>query len=75
MKGLEFEGVLIPRCECIKSNEDTVLDRNTFYVATTRASKELACFYFDKRSSIKYIDVFGPLKGHEDVLTERGLNE
>lgn len=75
MKGLEFEGVLIPRCECIRSNENAALDRNTFYVATTRASKELACFYFEKRSSIKYIDVFGPLKGHEDVLTERGLNK
>lgn len=30
MKGLEFEGVLIPRCECIKSNEDRVSQSQKF---------------------------------------------
>lgn len=75
MKGLEFDGVLIPRCECIKSNDNAILDRNTFYVAATRAREELACFYFDERSSSKYIDVFGPISGHKNVLAWKGLAE
>lgn len=69
MKGLEFDAVLIPRCECIKTNDDSRVDKNMFYVATTRASKELFCFYFDKTTSSRYIDVFGPIKGHESLLS------
>lgn len=75
MKGLEFDWVLIPRCECIKSNDNATLDRNTFYVATTRAKEQLVCFYFDERSSSKYIDVFGPISGHKNVLAWKGLAE
>ncbi len=75
MKGLEFDGVLIPRCECIKSKNDENLDKNIIYVATTRASKELVCFYFDEKVTTKKIDIFSPLAGHRDVLRWRGVNE
>ena len=73
MKGLEFDAVLIPRCECIRANDDAAVNKNIFYVATTRASKALACFYFGEASSSKYVDVFGPIKGHENLISREGL--
>ena len=73
MKGLEFDVVLIPRCECIKATDDARVNKNMFYVATTRASEVLACFYFGETSSNKYVDVFGPIKGHENLIDRKGL--
>lgn len=73
MKGLEFDVVLIPRCECIRTNDDASVNKNMFYVATTRASEVLACFYFGETSSNKYVDVFGPIKGHENLIDRKGL--
>ena len=69
MKGLEFDAVLIPKCEGITTKDDPRVDNNMFYVATTRASKELFCFYFNKTTSSGNIDVFGPIKGHENLLS------
>ena len=68
MKGLEFDAVLLPRCECINKNDSDKLDRNMFYVAVTRASEKLFCFYFDQVSYGKYIDVFTPIRGNESLL-------
>ena len=75
MKGLEFDGVLIPKCERIKSRNNQNLDRNIIYVAATRASKELVCFYKSKTVAPGCIDIFSPLAGHEEVLRWRGINE
>lgn len=68
MKGLEFDAVLIPRCECIDTKNNDQIDRNMFYVAITRASEKVYCFYFNPYSSSKYIDVFKPIKGNEEIL-------
>ena len=75
MKGLEFDGVLIPKFERIKSRNDKKLDRNIIYVATTRASKELVCFYNNDFVTPNHIDIFSPLAGHKNVLKWRGVNE
>ncbi len=75
MKGLEFDGVLIPKFERINSRGNEELDRNIIYVATTRASKELVCFYKSNTITAGHIDVFSPLAGHRDVLRWRGVSE
>ena len=47
MKGLEFDMVLLPRIEKIKSTDDVYTDYNRLYVAVTRARSELYMFYFE----------------------------
>ena len=70
IKGLEFDAVIIPRCESIAKSRDEEerISNNKFYVAMTRASEAVLCFYFSKNSKGQKIDVFGPLEGHEDVV-------
>ncbi len=67
MKGLEFDVVIIPWFERINSNNNVDLDRNTVYVAVTRAKHQVYCLYTDKSWS-GYIDSFGPIKGNEQLL-------
>ena len=67
MKGLEFDIVIIPWFERINSNNNVNLDRNTVYVAVTRAKHQVYCLYTDK-SWAGYIDSFGPIRGHEQLL-------
>lgn len=68
MKGLEFDAVLIPTCENINSSNDYAMDNNLLYVAMTRASEKLYCFYIRDYGSGKYIDFFGRIQGHKDLL-------
>ena len=70
IKGLEFDAVIIPRCESIAKSRDEEerISNNKFYVAMTRASEAVLCFYFSMNSKGQKIDVFGPLEGHEDVV-------
>lgn len=68
MKGLEFDAVIIPRCECINSRGDYLADNNLLYVACTRAKHKLFMLYFEKERSEKYADIFGCIKGHEDMI-------
>ena len=67
-KGLEFDVVIIPTVDKLRSKRDANLDSNIFYVAATRASNELYCLYNEKKSSPRFIDVFGPLGQHEDLV-------
>lgn len=67
MKGLEFDAVLIPTCENINSSDDDKVDNNLLYVAMTRASERLYCFYIRERGSSRYIDFFGKIKKHTDL--------
>lgn len=66
-KGLEFDSVILTRCELINSTKDEILDRNLLYVATTRPKKNLFCIYFGKNHS-KGIDVFSAIDGNEDLV-------
>ena len=68
MKGLEFDAVLIPTCENINSNNDEQINNNLLYVAMTRASEKLYCFYIRDHSSAKFIDFFDKIKDHKDLL-------
>ena len=68
MKGLEFDAVLIPTCENINTSKDDKVDNNLLYVAMTRASERLYCFYIRQHGSSRYIDFFGKIKNHTDLL-------
>lgn len=45
MKGLNFDIVIIPNVELIKSKNDSIKNNNLMYVAMTRASEELYMLY------------------------------
>ena len=70
IKGLEFDAVIIPRCEAISKpkDEDDWISNNKFYVAISRAAEAVFCFYFQKTTMRQKIDVFSPLKGHEEIV-------
>lgn len=68
-KGLEFDMVLIPRFDRIKSFGDDIADRNRIYVAMTRAKEELHLFYITKSSSPNYIDTFSIINPNEQLFT------
>ena len=68
MKGLEFDMVLLPRFEKVKSTGDETTDINRIYVATTRAISELFIFYFNKTITPKWIDTFSPLVNNPQML-------
>ena len=75
MKGLEFDVVVIPRVDGLKRKKDKELDSNTFYVAATRASEDLYCFYETDQQSSSYIDVFGPLNLARDLVDWEDLTQ
>lgn len=68
MKGLEFDIVIIPNVDKLYGKNDSMINANTFYVAATRASEELYCFYTSRNKSNSCIDVFGPLSENEDLV-------
>ena len=68
MKGLEFDMVLLPRFEKVRSTGDITTDANRIYVALTRAITELYIFYFDRNIYPGWIDTFGPLKNNPQLL-------
>ena len=68
MKGLEFDVVIIPEFNKLYGRKDPEVNKNTFYVAVTRAAEEVFCFYTEEGTKTGNIDVFGPLVGHEDVV-------
>lgn len=68
MKGLEFDIVLLPRFEKVKSTDDEVADLNRIYVATSRPLSELYLFYFDDFITSNWIDTFGPIKRNRNLL-------
>ena len=67
MKGLEFDVVIIPWFERINSNNNLDLDRNTVYVALTRAKHQVYCLYTDE-SWPGYINSFKPIHGNKQLL-------
>ena len=67
MKGLEFDVVIIPWFERINSNNNLDLDRNTVYVALTRAKHQVYCLYTDE-SWPGYINSFKPIQGNKQLL-------
>ena len=73
VKGLEFDVVILTRCEKIYllKEGDT---NNLFYVAATRAKKRLYCFYFSTSSSNGFFDVFKPIDDKTRSLIEWGFD-
>ena len=66
VKGLEFDIVIITRCEKIRQTPECN-DNNLFYIAATRAKKALYCIYFSAEEGTEnYLDVFGPLKRDDE---------
>ena len=68
MKGLEFDIVLLPRFEKVRSTDDSVADNNRIYVALSRPLRELYIFYFDDYISDKWIDTFGPINKNRSMF-------
>ena len=68
-KGLEFDMVLIPRFDRIKTCGDDIADRNRIYVAMTRAKKELHLFYITHSSRPNYIDTFSIINRKKQLFT------
>ena len=68
MKGLEFDLVLLPRFEKVRSTDDSVADNNRIYVALSRPLRELYIFYFDDYISDKWIDTFGPINKNRSMF-------
>lgn len=68
VKGLEFDAVLIPTCEKINKTKDSKHDDNLLYMAFTRVKKQLYLFYIKEESGPRYIDFFGKIDAHRDLL-------
>ena len=68
MKGLEFNVVILPRFEKVRSTGDAATDRNRTYVAITRAVKQLRMLYFGTRISAGWIDTMGPILKHKTLV-------
>lgn len=71
MKGLEFDMVLLPRIEKIKSTDDVYTDYNRLYVAVTRARSELYMFYFGTYIGDKWMDSMSPILNNRDLFEWR----
>lgn len=71
MKGLEFDLVLMPRIEKIRSTDDEYTDYNRLYVAVTRARSELYMFYFSTYISNKWMDSMSPILNNKDMFDWR----
>jgi len=68
MKGLEFDVVLLPNFDQIKTQDDEVVDANRVYVAMSRSVSELYLFYWNERPSYNKIDTMTALTAHRDLL-------
>ena len=55
MKGLEFDHVIIPNTEYVRSTGDRTRDFNRMYVAMTRAAKNVYMLYADSSSKDKWV--------------------
>lgn len=69
MKGLEFDAVLIPTPENVRTTGDDKVDNNILYVAATRASNKLYGFYIREYGSEKFIDFFGKIQNSKNLLS------
>lgn len=67
MKGLEFDHVIIPNTEYVRSTGNKTRDFNRMYVAMTRAAKNVYMLYADSKpkdkwvSAVKHIEENSPL--------------
>lgn len=68
MKGLEFDIVIIPLFDCIKSTEDKVIDYNRIYVAITRTLSDLYLLYWKDKSYPDKIDTMSKLFENQELF-------
>lgn len=71
MKGLEFDIVLLPMFDKIKSKYDDVIDLNRVYVAVSRPINELYMFYWGNRISSDRIDTMTVLNNNKALVDWR----
>ena len=68
MKGLEFDTVVLPHVEQMRVWGDATRKQNTFYVAATRAKRDLYCLYGQECApGPDHIDVFGQLSSNRNM--------
>lgn len=71
MKGLEFDMVILPMFDKIKSTGDLKADKNRVYVALTRACRDLHLTYFNTYSGYDRIDTMSKLLKNRELLEWR----
>lgn len=64
MKGLEFDIVLLPRFEKVRSSADSILDYNRLFVAISRARETVYILYFDTKITNGWIDTMTPIQNN-----------
>ena len=71
MKGLEFDVVLLPSFDKIKTEDGGKVDCNRVYVAISRAVSELYLFYWDEYQNERWISSMEALTENRDLLEWR----
>lgn len=71
MKGLEFDVVILPMFDKIRSKDDETVDSNRTFVAVSRAINELYIFYFDEETRPRKIKTMETLTSNRSLLEWR----